>query len=108
MLETLATRSRLHLLSFALVGAELVGIPMAFIGAISGSVTGVVTSRETATPTANDVMGVAKMAYAQGLSTGLAQQQEVSKEAETTKWRDKYTQEQAAKAVAIAGGQTVH
>jgi hypothetical protein len=91
----------------AIVGAELLAIPMSIVGALSGTVTGVVTSRETAQPSAGDMMNVAKIAYAQGVSVGRQLEQEQGQGTETTKWRDRHAQEQAAKAVAPQG-QTIH
>jgi hypothetical protein len=92
----------------AIVGAELLGITMGAIGALSGTVTAVVASREAAQPTASDMVNVAKIAYAQGVSVGKQMEQEQSKEAESTKWRDRHAQEQASKAIASADGHTIH
>lgn len=94
------------LLGGAILGAQYVGIPMGVIGAMSGTMTGVVTSREQGSPTAGDMMNVAKMAYSQGVSVGRQMEQEQGKGQESTKWRDRYAQEQAAKAT--DQGQTIH
>ena len=92
----------------AIVGAQLFALPMALVGALSGTVTGVVQSREAAQPSANDMVNVAKIAYAQGVSVGRQQTLEQEVDAtETTQWRDRHAKEQAAKAIA-PGGQTVH
>lgn len=92
----------------AMLGASLVGTTMAAVGMVSGTVTGVVASREAAQPTAADMMNVAKMAYSQGVSAGRQLEQEQSKGDETTKWRDRHAQEQAAKAIAKDDGHTIH
>lgn len=87
----------------ALVGAEVVGVTMAAVGALSGTVTGVVASREPVQPTVNEAVNIAKVSYAQGMSRGLEMAKEQDGPADgksANQWRDKVTQEQAARAVA--------
>lgn len=90
--------------SEALVTAGWAATLMGGIGSLAGTVTGVVRSREVAQPSANDVLNVAKISYAQGIAQGhaLAQQQET---AQSTEWRDKETQRRA---VMQSQGPTVH
>jgi hypothetical protein len=64
--------------SGAAFGAGALGTVFGSIGALSGMATDVVRSREMGQPTANDIVNVAKVSYAQGIATGhaIAQEQE--------------------------------
>ncbi len=77
--------------SGAFSGAGLFGL----IGGYSGMATEVVKSREAGQVTAQDVVGVAKLSYAQGIGVGhqIAQAQEA--ETGSTKFRDKIAKERA-------------
>ena len=77
-----------------IMGASILG----GAGAMAGTMTEVVRSRETA-PAADDVLNVAKISYAKGVSDGhqLAQEQ-------GTKWQD----QEKARAGARSASQLVH
>ena len=53
-------------ISGSIVGAAI----LAPLGALAGLVTGVVRSRETASPTAKDIVNVAKISFSQGVHVG--------------------------------------
>jgi hypothetical protein len=54
----------------AITGAAIGGGILAPLGALAGLVTGVVKSRETKQPTADDIVNVAKISFAQGVQVG--------------------------------------
>ncbi len=58
-------------LSGAGIGASI----MAPLGALAGLITGVVKSRETHQPSANDIVNVAKISFAQGVQVGAHMEQ---------------------------------
>lgn len=76
------------------VTAYFGALAMGSIGGMAGMATEVVRSREAVQPSANDIINVAKVSYAQGIATGhgMAQQQE----AEQTTFRDKELQRRSA------------
>lgn len=80
----------------ALSGALIGGSALASIGAIAGAITGVVKTREANQPTAQDVVNVAKISFAQGVAVGhhLEQAQGHGQHA------DRYLKEKAAQAMA--------
>ena len=81
----------------AIAGAIWVGSAMAGVGALSGTVTGVVRSREAANPSAQDVLGVAKATFAQGVAVGqqMGQAQAVEAQEQGTRWQDRERQRRA-------------
>lgn len=60
----------------ATTGALVGGSVLAGIGSLAGTVTGVVQSREGNHPSADDVVSVAKVTFAQGVSVGQQMAQE--------------------------------
>jgi len=80
----------------AIIGAAAFGA----IGALSGAMTDIVRSRETAQLSAEDVVAVAKISYAQGLANGLNQQQQIDEQ--TNKWRDDEKKRAEARAGTIS------
>ncbi|MBY0407907.1 MAG: hypothetical protein K2Q01_09465 [Rickettsiales bacterium] len=54
----------------ALGGAAIGGSILASLGAVAGMVTGVVRSREAKQPSAEDIVNVAKISFAQGVNVG--------------------------------------
>jgi hypothetical protein len=90
----------------AALGASLLGT----IGATAGTMTAIVRNREAAQPSADDVVKVAKISFAQGVAVGHNLEQAAGQQAEmaeTSKWRDKYAQEQAARAMG-SPSQSIH
>lgn len=77
------------------LGAYFGGAILGSIGALAGLTTEVVRSRESASPSANDIVNVAKVSYAQGIATGhgLAQEQQAG---QSTQWQDRENQRRAA------------
>jgi len=71
------------------MGAYIGGTSLAFIGAAAGTMTGVVRSREAGQPTANDVVNVAKISFAQGVAVGHNIEHSQQMETSTTH-RDRY------------------
>lgn len=80
------------------VGAYVGGSILGSIGSLAGTVTEVVRSREAGQPSANDILNVAKVSYAQGIATGHALSQQQQQEAEQTAFRDRIIKERAAAA----------
>lgn len=54
----------------ALIGAGIGAAVLAPLGAVAGLVTGVVKSREAGQPSAQDIVNVAKVSFAQGMQVG--------------------------------------
>ncbi|MDX1975452.1 MAG: hypothetical protein SFT92_07225 [Rickettsiales bacterium] len=63
----------------AIAGASLLGSTMAAVGGLAGTVTGVVKSRERSGPNEQDIVNLANIAFAQGVSAGQEMQQNQSK-----------------------------
>lgn len=81
----------------ALTGAGIGAAALGSIGSVAGTVTGVVKSREVGQPTAEDVVNVAKISFAQGVAVG----HNIEHAAHTQgKHADKVTSERAAMAMA--------
>jgi hypothetical protein len=73
-------------------GAGIGGSILASVGSLAGAVTGVVKSREAATPSAQDVVNVAKISFTQGVAVG----HQVGQEEASSKWRDRIAQQRGA------------
>lgn len=80
-----------------ITGGYTGGSILGSIGALAGMATEVVRSREVSQPSANDIVNVAKVSYAQGIAAGhaIAQDQQAG---QSTQWQDKETQRRAAAA----------
>jgi hypothetical protein len=85
----------------AVTGAMIGGAALALIGSAAGMVTGVVRHREAAQPSAQDVVSVAKVSFAQGVSVG----HNIGHEHASTAFRDREAQRRAA---AAAQSQQIH
>lgn len=85
---------------FTMAAASAAGTAIfAAIGAISGTMTDIVRCRETNHFSTQDVVTVAQISYAQGLSQGLSQQQETGKSQD---W-DKFAKERLDQLAATTG-----
>lgn len=87
------------LLAGAAGGAAIIGTGLASIGSLAGMATEVVRSREAGQPTAQDVVNVAKISFAQGVGVGhqVSQAEQQAAQQETgTAWRDKIEKARAA------------
>ncbi len=89
------------------MGAAIGGGTLASIGATAGIITGVVKSREAGQPSAEDVVNVAKITFAQGVATGQAMVMEEAQQQmqAATKFQDRLAAERAAKAQGIGQNQ---
>jgi hypothetical protein len=84
----------------ALTGALIGGSALASIGAIAGAITGVVKSREANQPTAEDVVNVAKISFAQGVAVGHNLEHAQHHQQGKGQHADRYLKEKAAVAMA--------
>lgn len=90
----------------ALLGATIGASALATVGAAAGTMTSVVRSREAGQPTAEDVVNVAKISFAQGVSVSMMQGAALAQQQpETTHNRDKLA---AQRAGAMAASQVIN
>ena len=87
------------------VGAMWVGSALAGLGSFSGMATGVVQSREGAKINAQDVINVANISFAQGVSSAQQLAQAEEKSQPSTRWRDREAQRRQ---VAMQQSQQIH
>jgi hypothetical protein len=76
---TTAETASLGAATITVIGTALAGASaLGSLGGLAGAMTEVVRSREAAQPSAQDIVGVAKMSFAQGVAVGhnIAQQQQ--------------------------------
>lgn len=85
-----------------LMGGAIGGVSLAGIGGVAGAMTGVVRSREANQPTAEDIVNVAKISFAQGVGVGqhLGHEQVRQATKSVTHHQDKIKGERAAMALA--------
>lgn len=89
----------------ALAAAAWGAAGMGAVGALAGTTTGVVQSREKNQVSAQDVVNVATISYAQGMGVGHHLAQEQAAEQKQSHFRDKILKERAARS---ADQQHVH
>ncbi|MGE0754751.1 MAG: hypothetical protein AB7L92_06285 [Alphaproteobacteria bacterium] len=82
----------------ALDGIIIGAAAMGGVGALAGTTTGVVQSREKNQVTAQDVVNVATISYAQGMGVGHTIGKEQAAQEAQTHFRDKILKERAARA----------